>query len=232
MKPLPGIDTVFLDFGGVLCVPAHQAVLGALAQAAVSVDPGLLDGAHYAGMAALDSSRGEERQAWTDYMTAYTTAAGVAEERRRAAMEALFAAQLPWSRVLPGSVEALQELAEAGITLAIVSNSEGTLEARLRALGICQVGAGPAVAVAAVIDSTVVGVRKPDAGIFALALQATRSTCDRAAHVGDSVRYDVAGARAAGIHPLHFDPHGDCPDRDHDHLWALRDLLPLVSTIR
>jgi putative hydrolase of the HAD superfamily len=220
-----GIDTVFLDFGGVFCVPAHEAVLGALAPAAVVVDPALLDRAHYAGMAALDAGEGED-QAWTDYMTAYTTAAGVPEELRGAAMEALFTARLPWSRVLPGSVEALQELAKAGVKLAIVSNSEGTLEGRLRALGVCQVGAGPAAGVAAVIDSTVVGVSKPDPGIFELALRATGSTPAGALHVGDSVRYDVAGARAAGVLPLHFDPFGFCGDTSHENIRSLREVLP------
>lgn len=226
MRGPRGIDTVFLDFGGVFCVPAHQAVLAALAPAAVSVDAALLDRAHYAGMAALDGSGPDEHLAWTDYMTAYTTAAGVPEELRGAAMEALITARLPWSRMLPGRVEALQELAKAGVKLAIVSNSEGTLEARLRALGVCQVGAGPAAGVAAVIDSTVVGVSKPDPGIFELALRATGSTPAAALHVGDSVRYDVAGARAAGLLPLHFDPFGFCGDTSHENIRSLREVLP------
>jgi putative hydrolase of the HAD superfamily len=215
---------VFLDFGGVLGLPAHEAVQAALAQVRVSIEPALLDRAHYAGMAALDDSPWDESHAWVDYMIAYTTALRVPTAQRAEAVAALMAARSPWSRVLTDSVEALHELAATRVSLGIVSNSEGTLEARLRSAGICQVGAGLGVAVDAVIDSTVVGVRKPDPQIFDWALQATRSTASGALHVGDSVRYDVAGARAAGILPLHFDPFDFCQDPRHEDIRSLREL--------
>ena len=42
---------------------------------------------------------------------------------------------------------------------------------------------------------------------------------------GDTVRYDVRGARAAGLRPVHFDPFDLCPDRtDHAHIHRLTDL--------
>jgi putative hydrolase of the HAD superfamily len=84
-----------------------------------------------------------------------------------------------------------------------------------------------------VIDSAVVGVSKPDPRIFALALDALGLPgADRGAivHVGDSLRYDVAGALAAGVRPLHLDPHGFCPAPvGHEHLRRLADLLALVD---
>ena len=44
-------------------------------------------------------------------------------------------------------------------------------------------------------------------------------------HVGDSLRYDVAGALAAGLQPVHLDPHGLCPAPDgHRHVRTLTEL--------
>ena len=84
-----------------------------------------------------------------------------------------------------------------------------------------------------VIDSAVVGVAKPDPRIFTLALDALGlPDADRGTvvHVGDSLRYDVTGALAAGVRPLHLDPYGFCPAPDgHEHLRRLSDLIPLAA---
>lgn len=82
---------------------------------------------------------------------------------------------------------------------------------------------------AVVIDSGAVGVAKPDPGIFAPALEATGVEPAAALHVGDAVGADVAGALAAGVRPVHLDPHGFCADRSHAHLRALADLAPLLT---
>src|SRR5438105_4185147 len=83
--------------------------------------------------------------------------------------------------------------AGTGVALAIVSNSDGTLEERLCREGICQVGPGAGVPMAIVIDSDAVGVAKPDPAIFHLAMEATGIAPDRALHVGDTVGADVEG---------------------------------------
>jgi len=55
-------------------------------------------------------------------------------------------------------------------------------------------------AVASGLDSAVVGVAKPDPGIFRIALDALNVPADGSVlHVGDSLRYDVAGALAAVV---------------------------------
>jgi putative hydrolase of the HAD superfamily len=48
-------------------------------------------------------------------------------------------------------------------------------------------------------------------------------------HVGDSVRMDVGGARAAGIRPLHLDPFGFCSAADHEHVRSLEEVAGLVG---
>lgn len=111
-----------------------------------------------------------------------------------------------------------------------MSNSDGTASTKLRRLGIAQVGPGPGVPVAAVIDSAVVGVAKPDPAIFGPALKALGVGAAAAVYVGDSAAYDVAGARAAGLRPLHLDPFGQCrAPADHDHVASLDDVVELVA---
>ena len=101
--------------------------------------------------------------------------------------------------------------------MGVVSNSNGTVEGDLRSVGLCYVpdGAGPppeGIPMGVILDSAVVGVAKPDPGIFRIALDALRVPADGSVlHVGDSLRYDVAGALAAGLQPVHMDPYGLCP---------------------
>jgi putative hydrolase of the HAD superfamily len=229
------VEAVFLDVGGVFHLPDHHLILGALARAEVDADPALLDRAHYAGVAALVDWPDDEHGIWRAYEEAYATAAGVPPDRLDAGvaeLDAAFAAKGMWSRVVPGSVEALRDLASHGLALAIVSNSDGTLEGRLAAEGICQVGPGRGVPMAVVIDSGAVGVAKPDPAIFAIALEATGVAPEAAIHVGDAVGADVAGARAAGVRPVHLDPHGFCADTSHPHLRSLGELAPRLAGSR
>ena len=50
-------------------------------------------------------------------------------------------------------------------------------------------------------------------------------------HVGDSLRYDVAGALAAGLQPVHMDPYAFCPAPDgHPHVRSLAGLAELIRS--
>jgi putative hydrolase of the HAD superfamily len=137
-----------------------------------------------------------------------------------------------WAGHLRESIEQLPALVATGARVAIVSNADGTVEARLREEGICQVGPGPGIPVDAVIDSSAVGVRKPDPRIWEPALAATGATADTAIHVGDSLVTDVGGARAAGIRPIHFDPFRLCPLDEHEHADSMAAVVRLVRDAR
>ena len=233
--PYAGVEAVFLDVGGVFHLPDHAMVIHALHRAGHEVDPALLDRAHYAGVAALVDWPDDEDGIWRAYEEAYATAAGVPAERLDdacAELDAAFAAKGMWSRVVSEAVDALRELERTGLALAIVSNSDGTLEGRLAAEGICQVGPGRGVPMAIVIDSGAVGVAKPNPAIFDIALEATGVAPEAAIHVGDAVGADVAGARAAGVRPVHLDPHGFCADTSHPHLRSLAELGPRLAERR
>ena len=51
---------------------------------------------------------------------------------------------------------------------------------------------------------------------------------DRIAYVGDSIRYDVGGATAAGLTPLLLDPYGDAGGDPHERIESLTELLDLI----
>jgi HAD superfamily hydrolase (TIGR01549 family) len=97
-----------------------------------------------------------------------------------------------WRKPIADMVTLARDLAAGGVRVAVVSNSEGHLAELLAEVGIAE-------PFEVVIDSTRVGVSKPDPRIFDLALEglgAPRgSVC---VHIGDSWAADVEGARAAG----------------------------------
>lgn len=230
------IEAVFLDVGGVFHLPDPEIIGPALHRAGVAkpLDVAVLDRAHYAGAKALEVwPTGDIRVGlWTAYERAYALEAGVAEDRLEEAIADLdmaFAEEGVWSRLVPGSLDGLRALAATGVALAIVSNSDGTLEERLCREGICQVGPGAGVPMAIVIDSDAVGVAKPDPAIFHLALEATGVAPERALHIGDTVGADVEGALAAGVRPVHLDPYGFCTDASHPHIADLASLAVVLG---
>jgi putative hydrolase of the HAD superfamily len=134
-----------------------------------------------------------------------------------------------WRQRVRGSVEGLRQLAASGIKLGIISNADGSIEDQLRRGEICQVGAGLGVPVLAIIDSTVVGVAKPAAEIFRHALDPLGVRPEHAMYVGDTVRYDIRGARNAGLVPIHFDPYDLCDGKhDHAHVRSIAEVKTLL----
>ena len=229
------IDAVLLDAGGVLTLPRVDLVRRALRDMGALPDASTLERAHYVAIAAYDRARGE-REGYGAFLEAYVRAAGVPASCGELAAARLDAAlkadHHPWSRVRRGAHRGLRAICESGATVVVVSNSNGTVEWSLLTLEICQVGPGPGAQVTGVLDSQVVGHAKPDPRIFALALSMAGVPAGRAIHVGDSVRADVGGARAAGVCPLHFDPHGICRASDHEHVASLVEVARRVRLSR
>lgn len=223
-------DAVLFDAGGVLVLPDPTVLAPLLAPYGGDTSIAAHRRAHYAAMA-VKSTSGAGESDWTHYNRAYVEAVGVACVHVEHAAELLDhtrSAHL-WRWAIPESVSALAALAAAGVPMGVVSNASGQIEAELRRTSICQVGDGSGVTVRCVVDSHVVGVAKPDPRIFEMALMHfAEFRRERILYVGDSVRIDVVGARAAGLHPVLVDPHDDHAGAEFDRISTLLDLLPLL----
>jgi putative hydrolase of the HAD superfamily len=218
---------VSLDVGGVLVVPDHGALASVLDGLGVSYDRQRFGVGHYEAMAATDRATSDPED-FTDYLWGFLAAVAVPETDRPRAHEALAEVlRTPvWCQPVPGSRAAVRSLADAGLRLAVTSNSDGTIEDHLARHEWVQVGAGPGVPVEVVTDSGLVGVGKPDARVFRATIDALALPPERILHVGDSAFYDVAGAAAVGMQAIHFDPYGRC-DGDHPHVASLAAVLEL-----
>jgi putative hydrolase of the HAD superfamily len=225
------IEALLLDLGGVFLIPDGSLIAEALFDAGVSIGPADYEQAHYAGIAAVDRRAGEG-DGKLSYLGGYLDALGI--QPRPPAIKALATLwETPsvrlWRQNVPGSIAGLRRLAELGVPLGFVSNSDGTAEEQLRQHGIGQVGSGAGVQLAVITDSAVVGLAKPDPRVFDSALDALRLSPERIAYVGDSVRYDVLGSEAAGMVPIHFDPHQTCHSgHKHRHIEAIVDLQEIL----
>ncbi|MBV9171098.1 MAG: HAD family hydrolase [Chloroflexi bacterium] len=228
------IEAVILDVGGVLLIPHADVVSEALSGFGVRIDHALAERAHFVAIAALDTADSET--GFLKYREAYAQAIGIPEKDTEAALERmqeLWGGRTSdlWRQPVSGSVDGLRELARRNLKLGIVSNSDGTVEEQLRTREICQVGEGLGVPVLAIIDSHVVQVAKPAAEIFQHALEPIGVAPERALYVGDTVRYDVNGARAAGLWPIHFDPFELCQQRDdHAHVRRIGELDEILGS--
>ena len=227
------MDAVILDVGGVLLVPHEEPVNQALGAFGISLDGEESERAHYFGVHAMDLAD-DEAAARLAYLVGFAEAAGVPASSVDAAVERMTEVWSGptidlWRRLVSGSADGLRRLAASGRKMGIVSNADGTIEEQLRRNEICQVGEGLGVPVLAIVDSHVVGVAKPAAEIFRHALEPLEVAPSSAVYVGDTVRYDVRGARNAGLRPLHFDPFSLCLERDdHEHVKRLGDVAPLL----
>lgn len=101
----------------------------------------------------------------------------------------------------------LQQLRAAGCRLGVVSNFYGNVAA------LCE-EAGLAPLLDVIVDSAVVGYRKPDPRIYLEALRRVGARAGEAAMVGDSFERDIRPAAALGMHAFWLAParHSQCPD--------------------
>ena len=94
-------------------------------------------------------------------------------------------------RPLPGAAEGLARLRRAGLTLVCVSNWDISLGRHLEAAGLADY-------FAEIVSSAEVGVAKPEAAVFWIALDRIGVPPERALHIGDGEN-DSEGAAAAGL---------------------------------
>jgi putative hydrolase of the HAD superfamily len=210
------IDALFLDAGNTIVSMDFALLADVLARHGVVAAPGAIARAEAATRPALSRFLADGAPDWRATFTFYV--GGILERLGGPADDGLAArlvdeirgtvpTQRLWSAVLPGVPEALATLRDAGLTLVVVSNSDGTVEQGLADRGLRD-------HLHHVVDSAVVGAEKPDPRIFHHAVELAGSAPERTLHVGDLYAVDVVGARAAGLHALLLDPHDDWGDVD------------------
>jgi HAD superfamily hydrolase (TIGR01509 family) len=178
-------------------------VLRALGPAhGVNVDSALLDRARreYRTLREAIIASGDERVA-LDGTLATLEALGLAFPRERvaAAIDDLMRAALDEVRPMPGAIEAVRALHGRGLRCGIVSSAvhHPFLEWTLERFGLTA-------AFASVVTSASSGYYKSRPEIYQTALRALGVAPGEAVHVGDSYRFDVQGARRAGLRTIWY----------------------------
>jgi FMN phosphatase YigB (HAD superfamily) len=227
---LSSIDAVLFDAGGVLLLPDPTVLGPLLAPYGADTSTESLTRAHYAAMRSQDVD-GKVHDDWHVYDAAYVRACHVPEHEQAEAAVVLGATRTAhlWRWPIIDSVIALRTLHESGVPIGVVSNAAGQIESVLRRFGVCQVGEGEGVPVIVIVDSTIVGVAKPDPAIFSFALDVLDVKPEHVGYVGDSYSNDVVGARAAGMRPFLLDPYDDHAGADYDRIKAVAELIDLLS---
>jgi HAD superfamily hydrolase (TIGR01509 family) len=209
---------VLFDAGGTL-VLQDPVLLGERLQ--WKIDAGRAFEAHYRAMNAYARHRlAGADPGWVWWQEHYYTTLGVPEPQLAPA-RADNGYGL-WSMPIAGAVETVRRLAELGIRVAVVSNSDGSVRESLGRAGFEGL-------LEFVVDSHEVGVAKPDPGIFHYALARLGVEAQRAWYVGDSLFHDIGGAAAAGMaSAVLLDPLGLVPEHE-PRLAAIADLLRLLA---
>jgi HAD superfamily hydrolase (TIGR01549 family) len=209
--------TVLFDAGGVLVSPNWERASAALAGQGVRVAPEILAAAEPHVKQLLDVAptvrTTSDAQRGYLFFDLILKRVGIqpdaATDAALAELKAFNDTQGTWDVVAPDAIDTLTRLRAAGCTIAVVSNSNGTLRRMFT-----RVGLAPCVDV--VVDSFEEGIEKPDPRLFLLALERAGGSRDAAIHCGDLYQVDVVGARAAGLPAVLLDPtglyaHADCP---------------------
>lgn len=232
LPPIPDpLDCVLFDAGDTLLAPAPSfqgRFVAVAADQGLPLEEAAVDAAIAAAVRAAAwpedwTDPATQREFWMGFYREILTSLGHADDGLQLA-EALFASfSDPASYQLFDDVRpALEELAGRGITLGVVSNFEPWLADILALQGIDHL-------FAAVAISGVLGVAKPDPGIFEAALAEAGADPSATVHVGDQPANDVAAARAVGITPVLIDRFARYPEPDGAH--RVEDLGGLVKLV-
>ncbi len=220
------ITTVLFDVGNTLHHLDHAFIAHTVTQHGHPVEPAAVALAEYAAKAAVDAQfrarrAGLDAARQLSYFGTILEALQVPPTAVEPILTDLYAENMRaslWRVMDPETPRLIADLRRRGYTLAVVSNADGRVAASLAASGI----AGEVVTI---VDSHVVGVEKPAARIFEIALQACCAQAANTVYVGDIYEIDVRGARNAGITPVLIDPLRRYGDVDCLRIAALGELV-------
>ena len=212
------LKAVLFDAGNTVMLINYGVVTEAFAAEGFDIDEAAVREAEYRARVRLDPilarrNSTEAPQIFQTYMQFICEGVGVpwgaAAERTLGRMAEYHRAHNLWDQPDPLARTVLQTLCGHGLTLGMISNSNGWVEQLMT-----QSGLRPYFHF--VLDSRLVGVEKPDPRIFQMALDHIGISPAEALYIGDLYSIDVVGSRAAGMHAILLDPaglwgHVDCP---------------------
>jgi putative hydrolase of the HAD superfamily len=215
------IEAILFDVGQTFLYPDFPFLKTLLAEYGVATDTIPLQKG--AALAREKIFRYRDKENWKEYFNFWLQAAGAPEpaipeitariyERHR--REHL------WSWLDPAAPEVFAQLQNMGYRLGVISNSDGSIAAAMKKFGVSHF-------FDCTIDSHIVGVQKPDPGIFALALQQLGLPAECCVYVGDNYDRDVLGARGAGLLPMLIDPFEVVAEHDVTRIKELPQLVKL-----
>jgi len=200
-------DAVLFDAGNTLVFVDGRRVHTILREHGAEVDPHEFqelerEARIHLSRAMGEQATGDDEQVWRDYFLTLISGSGVPTARMVDAGEEIrrsHEARHMWTWVREGTADAIAAVRGRGYRTAVVSNADGRIEALLEDRGLAE-------HMEFVIDSEVVGVQKPDARIFQMAVERLSLPAERVLYVGDLYAVDVLGARGAGLEALLLDP--------------------------
>jgi HAD superfamily hydrolase (TIGR01549 family) len=135
------------------------------------------------------------------------------------AMHALHLERHLWSEMDEDAPFVLDSLRQAGFAVAAISNTEdGRVEELLKLGEIAD-------HFDFILDSHLVGCKKPDKIIFQMAIDRYSIEPKEAVYVGDSYGHDALGASNAGLRPILLDPLNIYPESIFPRIKKLKELI-------
>ena len=224
--PIPRIETLSLDAGGVVVFPNWDRVAATLTRFGMPVTGEALRDAEPAVKFAIDDAyriaTSTDADRWGQYFERILQRAGVADSPARKAaileVQAYHAEHNIWEQVPDDVVPALEQLATLGVKLAITSNANGVLHRCFDRIGLTRF-------FDVICDSCIEGVEKPDPRFFHIVVERAGGRPETTLHVGDLYHVDVVGARRAGMQAMLIDPHDLYGGYEVPRVRTLNDLV-------
>ncbi|MGA9771815.1 MAG: HAD-IA family hydrolase [Blastocatellia bacterium] len=230
---LRGIKAIFFDAGGTLIHLDSAHICGLITDELEAMpSPDSFRHAQYLAMSRVAElvalGTGSTENLKREFYSTLLPKIGVSESRLAGAVDCVLKtalAEMLWRKADPSTIAALDQLKQRGLTLAVVSNSDGRIERAFEQAELTSY-------FDFFIDSFIVGFEKPDPAIFQLAIERAGVSADEAIYVGDLYDVDVVGARSAGLLPVLYDPYHLNKNADCLTIRAISDLVPLLDNSR
>jgi putative hydrolase of the HAD superfamily len=147
-------------------------------------------------------------------------------ERETQAAEAFYR---PSEKILHRNRVILEGLRQEGLKLGVISNFYGNVPTLCEEAGLKPI-------LSVILDSVIIGLKKPDPKIFQLALDQLKLSAHQVAFVGDSFERDILPAKALGMATIwlaneHNLPAGDLSKIDRT-IYSLEDLPKAIQSLR